>query len=791
MLYNYLKIVFRNLWRYKGYTIINIAGLAIGIAAMVWGYQTYRFSFSFDDFHKDRDNVYRALTYKAGGEKVKGIFPMALLEAAQNDFPGIKATARFNSNGMNVKSPTGEPFSEQVNFTDPSFFDLFNFPIVSGNNDIKDRSGVLITEEIAKKYFGNQDAVGKILIFYAWETYAKPLTIKGVLKNMPANSTIRFDFLTNFDNLLKPDGSKIDGGDWSWLMDAAFFKIPNPADAKRMAKAFDKYLPLQNKAREDWKVSGFKLITLKENAVLIDVIDSNALYPRPDDAATFGPLVLAFLVLLSACLNFSNTTVARANRRLKEIGMRKVMGSTHAQLIKQMLLECAIIVLAAIALSILLNLWWLPAFNKMFVYVDVHADYFHDIKLIIFLVVTLISATLLAGAYPAFYISRFSPSSIFRGNVKFGGSNLFSRLMLGLQLCISIITVIAGISFARNGEFQKTYDFGYRLDNTMGVYINDANTFKALKNELSVNPQIISIAGTRHRIGFEHRKAVAEAEGIKKETNLMEVGKGYISTMNLKTTAGRAFDDNMESDYLNAVLITQKMAAIYGWKDGEALGKQIHIDTVTCSVVGVLKDFHSNSLFEPTEPVAMRLVKEDKFHCLIIQASPANLTTVFESTKLAWKKLFPTKPFNGFYQNEVTAEGYRVTGSIAKIFSWFAIVSILLTATGLFALVSLTVVKKMREIALRKVVGANTRQILILVNKGYFWIFIVAALLGCYGGWALTKLLLDMIFKINAGVQVSTLINSVIVLLIITAVTTGIRVLRAVRTNTVTLLRTE
>lgn len=781
----------RNLWRYKGYTLTNIIGLGIGIAAMVWGYQTYRFSFSFDNFHPDKDNVYRALTFKEGADGAKGVFPMPLVQAAQNEFPGITKAVRFDSRGLNIKSTQSEPFAEQVHFTDPSFFDLFNFPVVKGDNNIADQSAILLTEKTAKKYFGNENPIGKILLLYAGETYSKPLTVKGVLKDIPVNSTFQFSFLTNFENQLKADGNKIPSNDWSQLLDAAFFKIPNSADANTLQGKFKKYIAVQNKAREDWKVSGFKLLTLRESASKSQFISSNNLYERPGDSAAYGPFVLAFLIFLSACLNFSNITVARSTQRLKEIGMRKVMGSTRIQLIVQMLMECAAIIILAIGLSALFNYWWLPAFNSMFNGVDVRADYFHDTKLLFFIGGMLIVTSLLAGAYPAFYISRFNPTTIFRGTVKFGGSNLFSRLMLGLQLSIAIITVIAGIAFAKNGEFQRKYDFGYNLENTMGVVVNNQNTYNALKNEIDKIPEVKVTAGTRHHIGFGFRNVVAESQEIKKETDYLEVGREYLTAMNLKMVEGRPFDTQMESDFENALLISQKMAAAYGWKDKEALDKQVHIDSVDYSVIGVLKDFHSNSMFEPLSPVAMKLVKEDKFQFLIIQAPSAELTTVYNKTKNAWKNLFPLTPFNGFYQNQITAEAYKVTNSIAKIFSWFAIVSILLTATGLFTLVSLTLLKKMREIALRKIVGATSYHIVVLINKGYIWIFLAASLLGCYGGWALTKLLLDMIFKINAGVETSTLIGSVGVLFMITAIIIGIKVRQAIKASPVKLLRPE
>jgi len=790
MLINYLKIVFRNLTRYKSYTAINILGMAVGIAAIVWGFQTYRYSFSFDNFHKDRDNVYRALSFQSGANGARGIFPMAAVKQAQSEFAGIEEAVRYDSRGLSVRYGNNEAFAEGAHFTDPGFFDLFNFPLVAGSNNLNDKKALLLTEATAKKYFGNQDPLGKTLVFYSGEKYEMPLTVTGVIKDIPVNSTIKFGFLTNFENYLQGDGSKIAPDNWSWMLDAAFFKIPKPSDVPLIAKSLEKYLPIQNKARMDWKASGFKLISLRENAIAGN-IPNNGLWERPDDSAAFGPFVLAILIFLSACLNFSNTTVAHANRRLKEMGMRKVMGSSHRQLMMQLLLECGFIVVIAALISVLLNKLWLPTFNQMFGAIKIEANYLQDLDLIIFMIAAVVLTTLLAGFYPAFYITRFNPTTIFRGSVKFGGTNLFSRIMLGFQLAIAIITVIAGIGFARNSEFQKNYDYGYNIKNTIGVVIGDSTVFPAFKNEMAGVPEVTALAGTRNHIGYGFRSTVAESEGKKTETNYLEVGRDYINTMNLKLAEGRAFDPQMEGDYISSILITQKLAADYGWKDKEALGKSILIDSSHFTVIGVLKDFHYNELFDPIEPVAMKLGKESRYQFLVMQAKPKDVELVYTKAKNAWKKILPMKPFTGFYQSDITKEAYQTTNNITKIFFWFAIISVLLTATGLFSLVSLTVVKRMKEIAVRKVAGARARHILVLINRGYFWIFLVGAAVGCYGGYALTKLLLDMIFKINSGIAWSTLIYSVLVLFLIAAITSGIKVWQAVRTNPVKLLRME
>ena len=791
MFQNYLAVALRNLWRNKLYTLINVLGMGIGIAAVVWGWLDYRFCFSFDDFHPGRDRIFRAIVSKEGSEDLKGVCPLPMVMAAKEDFASIEKVVRFDSRGLNVKAHQSEPFFHQAHFTDPAFFDLFNFPLVSGSNDLSDRGAVLLTEEMAIKFFGKENPLGQTLLFYAGEPCQMPLTVRGVVKNPPLNSSIRFNFLTHFDNQYKLDGTPVKADDWSWLIDAAFFKIPNPADAPRLAQDFKKYVAPQNSARPDWKVSSFTLEPLTEVANHDEGLSANGLYNRPEDSAAYGPFVLALLIFLSACLNFTNTTVARSNRRLKEMGVRKVMGGTQAQLMRQILLECGFIVILAAVLSVQLNHWWLPFFNQMFNGIELKADYFNDFGLLAFMGLTILFTTLLAGAYPSFYISRFNPTRIFSGMVKFGGTNLFSRLLLGVQVMVSLITVIAAVAFSQNAEFQRTYDYGYDRSNVMLVQVQDENTYSALRQAVQGMPGVSATAGTRHHIGFGYAAVVAEAKGEKKETGYIAVGDGYLDIMRLKIAAGRMFDSNLQSDYANALLVSEKFAAMYGWKAGEAPGQQVRIDTTTLTIVGTLKDFHLDNLFDPLEPVAMRLVRPDKFQDLVIRAEPGALSSTFDQVKAAWTKLFPLKPFNGFYQDEMAAEALKVTTSIATIFSWFAIVSILLTATGLFALVSLTVLKKMKEIAVRKIVGARPAHILGLVNKSYLWIFLVAAVIGCYGGWALTKLLMDMIFKINVGVGASTVLLSSAAVFAIALTTVGVRVWYAIRMNPSDVLKAE
>ncbi|MEO5581223.1 MAG: ABC transporter permease, partial [Saprospiraceae bacterium] len=458
---NSVKILFRTLWSGKLYTLINIIGLAIGITAIVWVFQDYRFAMSFNNFHKDPEHIFRVITKNEANQRYNGYCPLPVALIAKKEFSTIKESVRMEALYASIKGSQEETFSSIIQFTDPAFFDLFNFPMIEGSNDLKDRSAVLLTQSEAKKFFGNTNPIGQTLLIYAGETFQQPMIVKGILKDVPFNSSIQFNILTNFDNYLKGDGTALKSDDWSWMADVVFLKLSNPQDAGRLAQDFTKYLPLQFNARKDIKIKEFIIEPLSHVANHNEDMRSNSLNSRPASSAIYGPMTLAILILLSACLNFANTTVARSSQRLKEMGVRKVLGGTKSQLILQQLAECLIIVILALLLSILMNMWWLPKFNSMFGGFNLDTHYLQDPGLLKFVLIIPFIVTVLAGIYPAYYISRYNATQIFRGGIKLGGSNLFSRLLLGFQIMIAFITVTAGFAFARNSSFQRDYDFGF------------------------------------------------------------------------------------------------------------------------------------------------------------------------------------------------------------------------------------------------------------------------------------------------------------------------------------------
>ena len=774
MFINQFKHLFRTLMAGGFYTFINIVGLAVGIASIVWAYQDVRFGLSFDNFHPDQERIFRVITKNQAGEGLNGYCPLPIAVFAPKDFSSVVSAVRWEDLYLSVKGAQEETFGARVDYTDPAFFEYFNFPLIKGSNDLTNKSAILITESEATKYFGSKDPLGQTLILHAGESYQQPLTVTGILKDLPLNSSLQFSMLTNFNNYIKSDGTFLKSDEWSWMADAIFIKLPNPQDVARLEQDFNKYLPLQNNSRKDIQTQSFIIEPLREVSNHDDDMAANALRERPNNSAIYGPTVLAILILLSACLNFANTTVARYNRRLKEMGVRKVLGGSTSQLIVQQLVECSAIVFFAILLSILFNKWWLPTFNGMFDGIKLEAHYLNDRSLMQFMIFLLIAVTVLAGLYPAYYVSKYNATQIFRGGVKFGGSNLFSRILLGMQIVIAFITVTAGFSFARNAAFQRDFNFGFNQNNIVGIW-TPKETYQPMRDALAQINGIEAMAGSRNHIGFSWRNLGIEAEGIKNEIKYLEVGDDYLDVMGVNLLYGRDFSTG-EADYQKSAIISENLCSLYGWKSQDALNKQIKIDTLTYSVIGVTKNIYMGGFFNRLEPILMVKTLNQDYANLIIKAKPNSLHTLMDQLKATWTELYPLRPFNSFYQDELATEAQKVNESIAKIFFWFALISVMLTATGMFALISLTVLKKTREIAIRRVVGAKLSDIVIVIHKNYLLIFVVASILGIFAGASLTKLLMDLIFKINIGINMVTILQSFMGVCLLIAFVIGLKI---------------
>ncbi len=788
MFKNYLLIIVRNIRTNSFYVLVNVLGLGIAIACCVIAFTNYQFDKNFDAFHSKKDTVFRVDSRKASNSFTYGITPLPLAKEAAERIPEVKQAVRLYSMNSMVKAEQ-TVFSENLHFVDNGFFDLFDFPIISGSAiELEKPESIMLTEKMAKKYFGDADPLGQRLEIFAGETYQKVMTVVAIVGEYPFNSSIQFDMVAHLDHVMYK-GQPIDQGDWARFTDVTFLEL-NQAEAKeRVEGQLAQFVPIQNSNREDWQINGFLLDPLSQMAHHSKDRRADYLRESIPPSAVWGPNVMALLLLLAACLNFMNTTIALSNRRLKEMGVRKVMGGSRKQLVLQLLGESFAICLLAFVLSLFLVEVLMPMYNAMWPFVALEANYLDNMPLAAFLIFSLFGVTLLAGAYPAFYISSFNVTQIFKGKVRFSGNTVFSRLMLGSQIMIALVALVGGFVFARNAAFQRTADMGYLKEGVMSIPVLDGQSYEILKEKALQNPQVIKVAGASDQIGSIYRNEDIKWRDQDLEARLMGVGEGYLDLMQVGLAGGRFLDGSRASDFEQAIMVNERLLTQLNIDD--PLNQQLEIDSINYSIVGVVKDFYQTDFFDPIEPLVIRLIQPESYQLLALNAPVEELIGVNQYLMDQWTTLFPYRPYSGFFQDQVLAQEATITNNVKWLFIFCAVVTVLLTIVGLFALVSLNIVRRMKEIAIRRVVGANFRQIAVLLNRKYFIITLGGILIGSAGGYLLAQSVLDSIFAVHVGVEIWVLIIASIGVLAIVLLTIGLKMLGITQMNPSTILRTE
>lgn len=788
MIYNYLKIAFRRLRHDARYMVINVLGLGVALAFCILSFTNYRYAHSFDQWHPGTDHLFRVEAIKSSNHILHGVCPASLPPIAATQIPGIEATTRIDSRGLTIKR--GENvFNQQVHFVDDNFLDLFDFAVVSGQQKLSDPNALLITEEMAAKFFGEENPIGQQLLLYADSKNPKPLTVSGVMKNCPKNSSIHFDFLTHLGNQLQAD-TPVEYDSWSWFVDAAFIRLKNPADAATVEKALQSYVSPQNLARPNWMVERYQLEALPQMALNARNIRWNNLGSGIPPAAIWGNLTVALMLLLAACLNFANTTIAAGNRRLREMGVRKVMGGTQGQLMRQLLSEAFLICLAALALGMTLVYPMADWYNATWKHLELKIIYAGNWPMLIFLGTVVFGTTLLAGAYPAFYISAFNPSSIFRGSLRFGGASVFSRLMMGAQVAISLAALILGFSFAKNAEVQRAADAGYDRESLIGAELPDVESYRAFRDAVAQLPAAEKVAGTLHHIGFNYRRTEFDFAGKHEEALVLEAGKDYLPLVDIQRKSGTGFDHLSDAADNTQILVNETFVREFG--GGQDLtGQTLRFDTMTYQVAGVVKDFMIDSPFDPMSPVIVRLVPEEQYRYCVVKARPENLNALYADLEKTWKKLFPYKPFTGFYQSEVVAEALEVSENIANTMFIFSITILLLTISGLFAIVSLNALKQFKALAIRRVLGATAGHISYQLNRNFILVVVGSLIAGSLMGRVFALAMLNSIYKIHSGVPVEVLLVSSACLLLVMAATASLKVWQIWKMNVPEALKAE
>ena len=794
MLKNYLKVAFRNIFKNRVYVLINILGMGIAIAFWLTIYLVFAFNNEFDNYYRDIKDIYRVHEFKenaAGDMQRFELAPHAMGPIVPQNISGVVEQTRYTIWGENVKYQD-EIFRESIAFVDSNFLNMFNIKLAYGDpRALKDKNSILLSHQMAEKIFGDEMPVDKLLTIHFPHKRSIDLKVAGVFEPVPLNSSFVFGALTQFDNFLF--GHNILHDDWTaWQQTSMYLKLAKNADPVQVEKNIQKFALIQNEERPEWKVSSFELVEFRDaDKVRQGVLSgSNAdTRLRKEVLIIFGSMAL--LILLIACFNLANTTIALMSKRVREIGVRKVMGGGSRQIFLQFLLEMAwtsiMSLLVGLALYRIIRgeffaLWDVPIEQSQFSLVNMGMAI-----AALFLLVTFIS-----GLYPALYSKKFQPAVIFRNQIKLKSSGIVSRLMNGLQFVFSIIVLIAGVAFAQNAEFIKNLDVGYNDEELTVINLENPEEYQQLSNKVRNHSDIAAMSGTVNHFGYSYEDTFLKMDTGDIEIRSLHVGDNYLDLLKLNLIAGRYFQKNLESDYKEGVIVNEAYVERFGIQD--PIGSLVNLKNGKRYIVGVVGNIVEHIWSDDLNKIPKIYIpaREDESKMLLVKSNPGKQDVVFKYLADSWKDIIPDRPFTGRYQNDVAfGNALHENDNMKTIFFALAILGGMLSLTGIFALSSLNVSSRFKEIGIRKVMGASSRNILWQLNLNFFWVMLISTIIGAVLGYFLTSMIMSVMYAYFISISIVTLAVSGMAILSVAMLTTSSTIISAANTNPAYILRDE
>jgi putative ABC transport system permease protein len=750
MLQNYLIIALRNLFRRKAYSFINIGGLAIGIAACILIGLYVRDELSFDRFHAKGHRIYRVLSEirergaSSGGLNSTNGWPVGL--ALQDEFPEVEAALYLRKQSPPPIKHKGEYFYEDVIYADESFLQTFSFPLLSGDpaTALKEPFTLLITEAVERKYFDGQPALGKTITFYD----SLAFTVTGVLPNVPENSHMQFDMVLSFATFRARNPRFGTNEGWFDLNMYNYVLLREGADVEAF-KAKARNLGMQ-RAGDFYRQYGYEMYLAFQplHEIYLNPDTGNGLGPSGNIAYVYLLSAIGLFVMLIACINFVNLATARAVERAREVGVRKVIGSTRLALIGQFMGESLLTCMLALAIALGLVALAFPLFNelsgKLFSFPDLLRP---DAVLLMLVLVILVSG--LAGFYPAFMLSGFKPVQTLKGNFTAGRQGI--RLRQGLvvfQFAVSCALIIGTLVVFSQLRYMQSRDLGFTreqilvLDARKTPWATRTGKYETIKQELQKHTAVKEVSATQAvpgRTGWQGQ--IVFPEGRPKDQGLeveyLAVDYDFVQTFGLELVAGRNLSADFTSDQSNALLINETAVWKMGWETpANAIGKKIDSPSGYPQgvVVGVVKDYHQHGLQERIAPVVMDLEPEF-FELFAMRINPAEVSATLAHLESTWNAFFAGYPMEYSFLDEDFARQYTQEVRLTKIFTTFSSLAILIACLGLFGLVAFTTVQRTKEIGIRKVLGASVPHIAALLAKDFLKLVTLAFLLAAPLAW--------------------------------------------------------
>jgi len=768
MFKNYTKIAFRSLWKYKTNSFVSITGLAIGIGCFILLATYILHELRYDRFQENGDKIVRVnLFYQSGdGEPVNvAITPTAVAPVFSRSFEEVKSAVRLYSlSGDAAVAVQYEDklFNEKkVLFADSGFFEIFSFPLLEGDRKtaLSQPNSVVIDQTTAKKYFGNESAIGKSVKMADKYT----LLVTGVVSDLPSYSHIKFNWLGSYSTLPRSKTETFDSAnDYTYLL-----LKPNAKVETLQAKVNDFVNKNLNNAQDP--TSKVRLDLEAFNKIHLYSKASNGMEASGNYKYIYILSGVAILILLIACINFINLVTARSAVRAREVGVRKAMGAARLQVFRQYLFECGIITVAAVFVGILIALLGFSGLSNLTgTILNLHV--WPAYSIIALLVVLAIVVTLLSGVYPATILSGFEPIKVLKGNVlsKTGGSGLRSFLVV-FQFSISLLFIIGTLIANQQLSYIQNKNLGLNpsqiivLDLSTGI---SAGKLAAMKNELLNHSVVKSVSASYDspinvQGGYVIR-AKDKPEGFKMNITAIPVEKDFVPTLGMKLIAGENFN---ETDILQATndsfelrkvafILNESAIKALGWTPANAIGKSVNMNGRKGEVKAIAQDFHFRSLHEKIGPIAM-IPEYNYFGKVLVKVSGNDASKAIDVLRESWKTNFPMRPFEYHFLNQEFDEMYQAESRVSSVLALFSTITILISCLGLFALVAFISQQRTKEIGIRKVLGATAASIVVLLSKDFVKLMLISIVIASPIAWYfMNQWLQDFAYRIEISPSV-------------------------------------
>ena len=803
MLRNYIKIAFRNLWKDKTFTLLNILGLSTAFAAaLLLGMYAF-FDLSYDQFHKNKDSIYQVYyaVQTPGGQELTTTMPVPFAPALKEELPNIKHITRFISDGaLNLEA--GKELDLNLIFADPDFFKMFSFETLLGSTDaIKESTKISITEETAQKLFGKTEVLGERLNLLV-NGRREVFTVGSVLKNIPANSEMQFDAVVNFT---QSEDYAANQSRWDSRNHSVFVQLSDAATPAKITQSAVSFTNLHYKENiENLKRDGaqpsangnyleLNLLPVKD----MHFADLGGTYLKVSRAYPFMILGVGLLILFIAGINFVNMSIARSAQRLKEIGMRKTLGAAKKQLFFQFWSESVWVFMIALGVGVGLSLALESPFRRLF-NTPARLGDLSSPMLIGILVSSFILITFIGGGYPALVLSKLGTLKALKGKLDLAGKNRVRNALMVVQFSIAIVLISGTLVLGKQLDFMRNKDLGFDKTQVVAVPLNGKRANRQdvalLRNELSGKPGILSVTASDNNLGLGKDGSTYSSrlgfdyKGRGVTTNMLVVDYDYPETLGLQLKEGRTFNRNYSGDSLS-IVINEAMARAL--QEEAPLNKQIFLDdSIKYTVVGVLKDYNFQSLNKKIEPISMFMKSDWDLYYAFVKVAPQNMAQTYETIEEAWKRIEPNVEFLGSFLDENIDRTFKRERTMTTIITSGSLIAIVLSCIGLFAISMLVVTQRTKEIGVRKVVGAGVGQITFLLTKDFLKLvgisFVIAAPVAW---WLLSQWLQDYEYRIELNPLI--FLAAGLLAVFIALVTISFRTIRAALRNPVESLRTE